>query len=61
VVVDDVNKSAEATGDQDRTSESAPREPIIPQSPRIVEGNRTFVVLSSPVAAVRAKKGRHAS
>jgi hypothetical protein len=58
MVVDAMGKSAQATSNERRPAERALREPIIPQSPRVTEGDKTFVVLPSAVATVSGKKQR---
>jgi hypothetical protein len=56
MVVDAMSKSAQATSKDRGASERALREPIIPQSPQVTEGDKTFVILPSPVATVPARR-----
>jgi hypothetical protein len=52
----EMGDTAQATSRE--PAERAPREPVIPESPRFTEGDTTFAVLSGPVATVTAKKVR---
>lgn len=58
VVVVEMGETAQASSKVDSTTERAPREPVIPQSPQFTEGDTTFAVLSGPVATITRKKDR---